>query len=350
MAENKKQHYVPKFYLKLFSINQSNSYIKIFVKSTNKIISQGDLKNQAYENYFYGKDTVIETNFSKIEGEVSRIVSDIIKLKTIPKPATEDYISLWLFTFLQDSRTKFSADETNEMIDHTLKTILKYDKRFKDEIENLKFGYDNPALFNLETLISVIGVTKDLNCKLIINKTKWPFITSDNPIVRYNQFLEKRKHPFGKCGLASKGLQVFYPLSPELALIYYDDKVYKIGYRKRYYVETYNEKDIESLNLLQFLNSDKVIFSNEKASDFYLELLKEKSAKFNSNRGSIINELPENRHEDGTHSVIMHNQRKDIDINLNLSFIKLTSGANAYKMTGFVTELRNEDLRNKQNN
>ncbi len=250
MAENKKQHYVPKFYLKLFSINQSNSHIKIFVKSTNKIIPQGDLKNQVYENYFYGKDTEIEANFSKIEGEVSRMVSEIIEFKSIPKPATEDYISLWLFTFLQESRTKFSADETNEMIDQTLKTILKYDKRFKDEIENLKFGYDNPALLNLETLINVIEVTKDLNCKLIINKTKKPFITSDNPIVLYNHFLEKRKHPFGKCGLASKGLEVFYPLSPELALIYYDDKVYKVGYRKRNYIETYNEKDIDSLNLL----------------------------------------------------------------------------------------------------
>ncbi len=97
------------------------------------------------------------------------------------------------------------------------------------------------------------------------------------------------------------------------------------------------------------MNSDKVIFSNEKASDFYLESLKGKALKFNSSRGSKINELPEKRNEDGTYSVIMHNQKKDIDIDLNLSFIKLTSGAKAYKMTGYVAELKNEDLRNKKN-
>jgi hypothetical protein len=347
MAENKKQHYVPKFYLKLFSIQQLNSHIKIFVKSSKKIIAKGDLKNQAYVNYFYGKDSDIEKGFSTIEGEVSRIVSEIIEHKSLPKPKEEDYTSLWLFTFLQDSRTKFSADETNNMIDKTLKTILKNDKRFKDKIDDLEFGYDNPVLLNLETLIGAIEVTTDLKCKLIINKTSKPFLTSDNPIILYNQFLEKRKHPFGKCGLASKGLQVFYPLNPELALIYYDEKVYKVGYRKRTSVETYDEKDIENLNLLQYLNSDKVIYSNEKVSDFYLECLMEKSLKYNSIRGSEINELPEKQNEDGTYSVIMHNQKKDLEIDLNLSFIKLTTNAKTYKMTGYVAELRNEEIRNR---
>jgi hypothetical protein len=347
MAENKKQHYVPKFYLKIFSLKQLNAHIKIFVKSSNKIISKGNLKNQAYENYFYGKDTDIEKAFSEIEGEVSTIISKIISSKSLPKPNTEDYTSLWLFTFLQDSRTKYSADETNNMINETLKTIFKKDKRFKDKIDHLEFGYDNPVFLNLETLINVIEVTADLKCKLIVNKAAKPFLTSDNPIIRYNQFLEKRRHPFGKCGLASKGLQVFYPLSPELALIYYDVKVYKVGFRKRNFVETSDEKDIENLNLLQFLNSDKVVYSNEMASNYYLESLMEKSLKFNSPRGGEINELPEKKNEDGTISVMLHNQKKDLEINLNLSFIKQTSNAKAYKMTGYVAELRNEELRNR---
>lgn len=347
MAENKKQHYVPKFYLKLFSNNQSNTHVKIFIKSTNKIIPYGDLKNQAYENYFYGKDTKIEKEFSKIEDEVSRIISDIIEFKKLPKPQISDYKTLWLFTFLQNSRTKFSADETNEMIDQTLKTIFKNDKRFKDKIDEVKFGYDNPVLLNLDTLINTILVTKDLKCKLIINQTKKPFVTSDNPIILYNQFLEQRNHQFGKCGLASKGLQVFYPLNPELALIYYDKKVYKIGFRKRNYVETFNEKDIESLNILQFLNSDKVIYSNEKASDFYLETLMTKSSKFNTSRGSDINEYPEKTNDDGTSSVILHNQKKDLETNLKLSFIKQTSHGKSYKMSGYVAELRNEEMRKR---
>jgi hypothetical protein len=347
MAENKKQHYVPKFYLKLFSNNLSNTHFKIFVKSANKIIPEGDLKNQAYENYFYGKDTIIEKEFSKIEDEVSRIVSEIIETKALPKAQTEDYNTLWLFTFLQNSRTKFSADETNEMIDQTIKTIFKNDKRFKDKLDEAKFGYDNPVLLNLDTLINTILVTKDLKCKLIINKTKKPFVTSDNPIILYNQFLEQRNHQFGKCGLASKGLQVFYPLNPELAIIYYDEKVYKIGFRKRDYVETSYEKDIESLNILQLLNSDKVIYSNEKASDYYLETLQTKSSRFNSSRGSDINELPEKRNDDGTSSVIIYSQKKDLEIKLNLTFIKQKSHAKSYKMSGYVAELRNEEMRNR---
>ncbi|WP_298554557.1 DUF4238 domain-containing protein [uncultured Algibacter sp.] len=347
MAENKKQHYVPKFYLKLFSNNQSNSHIKIFVKYTNKIIPNGDLKNQAYKNYFYGKDTTIEKEFSKIEDEVSRIISEIIESKALPKRQNVDFESLWLFTFIQNSRTKYSADETNKMINQTLKTIFKNDNRFKDKIDEVEFGYENPVLLNLDTLTNTIAVTKDLKCKLIINQTNKPFVTSDNPIVLYNQFLEQRNHQFGKCGLASKGLQVFYPINPELALIYYDEKVYKIGFRKRNYIETSNEKDIESLNILQFLNSDKVVYSNEIATDYYLETLMSKASKYNTSRGSDINEYPEKRNDDGTYSVILHNQKKDLEMNLNLSFIKQTTHGKTYKMSGYVAELRNEEMRNK---
>lgn len=341
MAENKKQHYVPKFYLKLFSNSHSSSHIKIFVKSTNKIIPNGDLKNQTCENYFYGKDIKIEKEFSKIEDEVSRIVSEITESKTLPKLQNVDYKSLWIFTFLQNSRTKYRADETNEMINKTLKTIFKNDIRLKDKIDEVEFGYKNPVLLNLDTLINTIVVTKDLKCKLIINQTNKPFVTSDNPIVLYNQFLEQRNHQFGKCGLASKGLQVFYPINPELALIYYDEKVYKIGFRKRNYVRTSNEKDIESLNILQFLNSDKVVYSNEKATDYYLETLMTKASKYNTSRGSDINEYFEKTDDDETSSVILHNQKKDLETNLNLSFIKQTTHGKTYKMSSYIVELRN---------
>lgn len=347
MAENKKHHYIPKFYLKLFSINKSDSYIKIFVKPTSKIITSGDITNQGYKKYFYGKDSRIEKEFSKIEDKASKIFSEIIKMKTLPKPQVEDYETLWLFTFLQESRTKFSADELNEMIYQTFKTIFKDDRRLEDEIDRMKSVYENPVLVKIDSLINTISVTRDLRCKLIINRTKKPFVTSDNPIILYNQFLEKRKHQYGKCGLASKGLQVFYPISPELAITYYDEKVYKIGFRKRNYAETSDEKDIESLNILQFLNSDKVIYSNEKASNFYLKTLATKSSKFESIRGSIINEYPKKINDDGTSSVILSNQKKDLEINLNLSFIKQTSHGKSYKMSGYVAELRDEKMRGK---
>ncbi|MGP8213984.1 MAG: DUF4238 domain-containing protein [Bacteroidia bacterium] len=102
------------------------------------------------------------------------------------------------------------------------------------------------AALNLQSLVSSLEVATDLACKLIINNSDISFITCDNPVIRYNQFLEKRKFPGGREGLAIKGLQIFYPICPSLALLFYDNRVYKIGYKKQQSVVTSNSNDISS--------------------------------------------------------------------------------------------------------
>ena len=56
MADKKRQHYVPRFYLKNFSINSEGKAIGIYNVEKCKFIPSGSLKSQAYENYFYGED------------------------------------------------------------------------------------------------------------------------------------------------------------------------------------------------------------------------------------------------------------------------------------------------------
>ena len=69
MAEKKRQHYVPKFYLKLFSWDDKK-LINIYNISHKQIIPNGTLEKQCYEDYFYGKDLVIENSFGTIESVV----------------------------------------------------------------------------------------------------------------------------------------------------------------------------------------------------------------------------------------------------------------------------------------
>ena len=53
------------------------------------------------------------------------------------------------------------------------------------------------------------------------------FLTSDNPIFKYNQYCEGVRFS-GVTGGGSRGLQIFVPLSPYLHLILYDDRTYRV--------------------------------------------------------------------------------------------------------------------------
>ncbi len=344
MAEKKKQHYVPKFYLKFFSVNSNDTHIGLYHFETGKLIPEAGLKNQGYEDYFYGRDLAIENSLSDIEAKASEALNQVILSNDLPKYKTTAYTDIWIFSLLQAKRTKHSAKETNEMINRTLKAVLKEDDRF-NELDDLEFYLNDTPAFNLGILMESMQVAQDLACKLIINKTSISFITSDHPVIKYNQFLEKRNFPAGKEGLATKGLQIFYPISPELLLLFYDSRVYKIGTKKGRTVETNCIDDVNNLNLLQTLNCHEVVYFNGTISDYYINKLAEKREQYFQKEKTQINESAEMERPDGTTSKLYHFYNKGHDINLRLSFIKETDHAKAYVLTGYAAELRDERWR-----
>lgn len=86
------------------------------------------------------------------------------------------------------------------------------------------------------------------------------FVTSDNPTAVYNIYLERMGCI--ESGLACRGVLLYMPLSPKIAVILYDDKVYKIGSRKQSFVDITNCNDIKELNNLTAINSYKTILFN----------------------------------------------------------------------------------------
>lgn len=53
MAKNKKQHFVPRFYLRKFSADGRS--VNIWNLTNEKRIQGANLKNQCYKDYFYGE-------------------------------------------------------------------------------------------------------------------------------------------------------------------------------------------------------------------------------------------------------------------------------------------------------
>ena len=348
MAEKKKQHYVPKFYLKFFSIENNRKHIKLCLKKSGQIIQQADLEDQAQESYFYGKDLERENWFGNIEDTTSNILEEVVKTKTLPKNRSDDYYWIWLFILLQAYRTRANADEFNDMIDKTMKTAMKFESQFKDfEYDKYFFAYDDATEKTLDILLKSLPMMMDMQIKLLVNKTSKKIITSDNPVSKYNQFLESRKFPYGHNGMASKGLQIFYPLAPDLILLMYDPKVYKVGNRKQFSRIVINEKDVEILNLLTCLYANQALYSTNNVSDFQFKQLLEKSKRFENQKKLELKYFDPIANADDTESVIVQHHKTPYMLNLDLSFVKQTQHAKSYKLSGYYAEIRNERYRTK---
>lgn len=347
MTIKKKQHFVPRFYLKYFSNYQKNKHIGLYNFKTKLYLEEAELKNQAYRNFFYDIKGEIEDALGDIERLASEVINKISSSQELPKPNCGDFITIWAFTVLQSNRTLSSVNEIEEFEDKLMKAILVHRNEFTNDLNNIHFKMENPAAFNIKMAAQTMHVAFDLGCKLIINETDIPFITSDHPVVKYNQFLERFKFPGAYTGLATKGLQIFFPITPNLMLIFYDKKVYKCGPVHRLTIKTCSKEDIFFINLLQCLNCDKIIYFNNTIKPLEIDKLIEKSKHLRKGIKDrmIIEEFKEKDQLNTKNSSIFHSFKEDHKIKLKLSFIKETDHAKSYKLTGYAVELRDETLR-----
>ena len=350
MAENKKQHYVPQFYLRFFSISNSTKHVKLCLKETGAFIDEAKIEGQAQESYFYGKDLEREKWFGNIENKTTSILKKVMQNKVLPKNQSAEYYWIWLFILLQDFRTRANADRFNEMIDTTLKTAMKFEAQFNDfDFDKHFFAYDDAIEKSLDILLKGLPMMMDMQIKLIQNQTSKELITSDNPVSKYNQFLESRNYPFCHTGMASKGLQFFYPLSPDLLLIMYDPKVYKVGNKKQFSNISMNEKDIDYINVLTCLHANKTLFSTDNVSNYQFEEILDKSSKFENQKKLQTKQFDPTPVDDATESIVVQHHSSPYMIKLDLSFVKQTQHAKSYRLSGYYAEIRDERYRNREN-
>lgn len=346
MPENKKHHYVPKFYLKRFSKNKKSICLYNLPKQLHVV--NANLKNQCYQDYFYGKDQKAEGVLADIEGEISQLYGKIDKYRSLPPPLSQDHEMLIISILIQYGRTKYLADAMNEMHDKMFKHTFK--KKIEAELERINLddyivGIKDVSQYSLGLLTQFYPQCLDLGYKLLINKTKVEFITSDNPVVMYNQLLSFRKLG-SNTGLSSKGLQIFFPLSPDKSIVMYDDDVYRVGRGTKIVIEVTNEQDIYNLNALQACSCYENIYfmsGNQNVS-----ALHRKVKPFLREEKSGMKVFPGPK-EGNQQSEYVMNYREDIRFNLSLSFLTLRTSAKKWRSS--FQKLRLQPgviLRNKQ--
>lgn len=261
MPENKKQHYVPKMYLRNFSWGDRVQINIALVRSGKRILA-GNLAGQCYEDYFYGENLVVEKAFGALEGRAQEVLNTMIQTARAPPRWSTNHHAFLVFTLLQRARTVAAAAALNEQLDKVAKAALEASGSMEPEMaDTFKIKYKNAVGNSLRAAAECVPLAQDLACKVLVNKTAVNFITSDNPAIFYNQFGERRTIG-SNVGIVSKGLEIFLPLSPRHVGVLYDAQVYKVGRRRDLYGEVTDPRDVRKLNDLQWLNAmDAVYFS-----------------------------------------------------------------------------------------
>ena len=225
MSNSKNHHYVPQFYLRLFSADKKS--ISLLNKKRNKIIKGAPIKGQCALENFHGWHEDVEHNIAEIEGDSAPVIQRIAVTGSLPRTGSADHLRLSLFVALQMGRTQSIAKENDAMTDRFVKKMMEGDPALRGvNLDRFKVGDKYPIALPIVTFLRAYDRLFDLNCLVLVASTKAKFVTSDNPVVRYNSL---RRHVWweGVTGLECEGLQLFLPLSPHHMLYMYDGKFYK---------------------------------------------------------------------------------------------------------------------------
>ena len=261
----KNQHYVSRLYLRQFAYQAGkNPHIYAFDKTARRVI-RPSIKNVATELHFYeASDTGVERALGRLEDMFVPAYRAVREIDDIATLGLEERVAIALFIAVQQVRTvEFRA---------TLKSMVSgLDEWGKHHNHHLDESYTTITedqcrciqLASLATTAPAIATgAAEMKWIRLHNRTDMPFWASDHPVTHYNP---KPAGLMGNLGWACPGIQVFFPLSPTLALCICDPDEYRAIPSEVSINET---QQITLQNYLQLLYATRFVFSS--SGDFEL--------------------------------------------------------------------------------
>jgi hypothetical protein len=325
VPDNKSHHYVPRFYLRNFSRHWK--CINLFNIDSQRQIKNAPIKGQCCRDYFYGKSPENEKSLSAAEGEVAQLFRFINEQVRLPHYFTAGHLLLCFHIATQAGRTQYAADAVNELTDSMMREVLKHEPNIThDMLAQVSFGYDAPALISTAQGALSFPLLMDLECRVLLAPQGAEFITSDNPVVMYNQFMMWRTDG-SNTGIASKGLQIFFPIWPFLTLVMYDRDVYHFGSTKSAFVHMASEIDVHELNMLQVASASKNVYTFTSAANIFK--VTQDAAKYRRKKKSVVKTFPQPS-KGSRKTEIIATSREDIRTNAILGFIRVHKRAKVW--------------------
>jgi Protein of unknown function (DUF4238) len=276
---------------------------------------------------------------------VSSIIRDILKDTTLPTYNSDTFSDLLLFVLLQHSRTRYAVDEHDETIKKMEEIVLggapeaMLPPQLSEKINNV------PRLL-MQVTTNLAWAGRDLRAKLLVNRTSHPYITSDNPVVFYNQLLRVKRVPGGRTGIGCRGIQIFIPLNPRVMLHLFDGDVYFVGGKRHsnQLVEVARPNDISQLNELQAVNANCNLYFNDEVPESYIKQLLRHAAKYRWSDKVVVEEFPSAELSVLPQGSLVVSHRQEINLPLDLSFLRISHAGRTYDPRGKPVHMRDDRM------
>lgn len=291
----KKEHYVPRCYLRRWKNEKNQIYV---YDKINKRNWASNVKDIACERFFYDmkgselyekelmllheheiipeKDEQFVEHFlsEQVENEYSKLLQKIVD-KEISKWYEKncffideiDKIKMSICLVYQHIRTKRIRKMIRDDSDHLEQMLRKMN--YSEEIikgyildKNEEKIIQGNMLFDLDNIFELNNSFQNLSWVLGINKTNVEFQTSDHPIGIFS-------HTMGinsiMLGIESYSAEIYFPLSPKHILLMWDVRYHKKFIpHDRKYMSIDDIQTVKRYNELCADNSYQYIFSREK--------------------------------------------------------------------------------------
>lgn len=268
MPNLRRQHFVPRFYLKEFG-----EEIFVYDKTNDKQIISNP-KNIAHHKDFYkitsDDQNVVEKMFGKFEDQQAPAFRKLIEernyyiLEEAEKLKICEFLA-FMYLRTEEKRLDFKNHSEN-FLDEYAKTVLPPELK-KIYSEQFKLTYSEDAIKSLHTqilldsLIPTSIIFYNMRFVMFENKTCFPFLTSDNPLTKENGF---DRSGLGNLGLINEGIEFYLPLTPDLTLGLLDP----ITYHMAPLWMLSDKMNTIRMNFLQLVYSTRFLYSKHKK--FYL--------------------------------------------------------------------------------
>ncbi|MCC0638338.1 DUF4238 domain-containing protein [Clostridioides sp. ES-S-0001-02] len=254
-----KQHYVPRCYMKNFSIvkdsgKKEKQLIAFYQFNENLLKGNIPTESVCYKKYFYGEDGKIEKELATKETKWAEVLKDIVSTETYNLDKKQENL-IKEFAIFQHCRTLAMYNHVKNMMSEFIENIISKD--ISDNEKNMqkeKIESELDASDVIKSCEYLIEIVTDLNISLIKFNTEKKLITSDMPIIIINPFSPRQ------VGIAMVGIIIFFPVSPDKLVMIYDGKVYTDC---NGFMTICNEDDVINLNKYQIISAQERILARE---------------------------------------------------------------------------------------
>jgi hypothetical protein len=288
----KRQHFVPKFYLRQFSINDRLSVLDL---RQNTIYDNTHYATHCKENFLYGKDGKRENYLAVLEAEwakeLKRINENMFSFTYNAIKTVKQFLAYQLL------RTPIAKETTRDSFVEMTKQLVPILAMFENidlsriNIEKLSNNLvDDQEIEYIDINFNIInqseGFIDDLGFMILDNHTDEVFITSEHPVIVKNYF-----QSYGGIGSDCFGIVYMMPISSRKYLILFDKKMYpKLIDKTCYMIDDLSI--VVSLNTYQYYNSNYLFSCSRNAIAHFVIKEADNELKVMAITNKIIKEKP----------------------------------------------------------